>query len=291
MSNLERLKNVINSYPMSNYYDSVSNTKLPKKYDISIIIPVMGRLEFLKPLISSITDAIKKTDKEINITIVEHSTEPIFKDPVKNYKLKNIKYHWIEKREIDPFNKSLCHNVGAILNKNSDFLLFHDLDCIVLDSFFDNLFKLIKDGYEFIQTFRDRRLLYLNQELTNHIINQENYYDFNQINHVTVGKCCAPGGSILISKQLFISIGGFDPEFFYGYSPEDQFFWDKAATYTQIQSANNEMYHMFHTSLSTTNSSILNMINYVKDFNTLTQNEKIIFLNYKKITIEKYMTI
>jgi hypothetical protein len=35
------------------------------------------------------------------------------------------------------------------------------------------------------------------------------------------------GGSLLIGSKLFEWVGGYDPEFFWSYAPEDNFFWLK----------------------------------------------------------------
>lgn len=284
--NLALLQNRVNKNLMTLHYNKSIKKKLYKKQYISIIVPVMGRIQFLIPLINAMKEAIKNCDKKISITIVEHSYDQLFKETSRSL---DVDYYWIPKKEDEPFNKSLCHNIGAILNRNSEHFLFHDLDCLVLTNFFNDLIKLIDEKHEFIQTFKERRLLYLNEELTQYIIDDALPSDFDAGNKITYGTCCAPGGSILITNELFFKIGGYDPELFHGYSPEDQFFLEKAEFYTELKSASNELYHMHHTSLETTNSDIEDMLNYVNNFNELNEPEKLLFLNYKKDILKKFI--
>ncbi len=287
--NLTKLKEIVDNHSVNNYYSRFLKKKLPKKQLISVIIPVMGRLTFLIPVITQLKEAIANSGKKINITIIEHSNKNSYQEPTKKL---GIDYHWIQKSEDEPFNKSLCHNVGAILNKNSDYFLFHDLDCLVLNDFFTNLIEMmnVESEYEFIQTFKDRRLLYMSKELTNHIINPFNPIAEKKETFIE-GKCCAPGGSILISNKLFNKIGGYDPELFYGYSPEDQFFWNKAELFCEPKSGINDLYHMHHETLEETNVNILKMLNYVNKFDELKEEEKFELIGYKQNILEKYLKL
>jgi hypothetical protein len=283
---MNELKEIIEKNTKVDFYFPFLKKKQPKKNFISVIIPVMGRTNFLKPLIKTIKKGIKNTDKKINITIVEHSAEPLFKNGCEEL---NIDYFWIGKNIDEPFNKSLCHNIGAMLNRNSDNYLFHDLDCLVFDDFFINIIKELESGSTALQTFRDRRLYYLPDELTEKIVKNE--IDISDIDitdeTIVLGDTGAPGGSICLNKNLFIEIGGYDPELFHGYSPEDMFFWKKMETFTNIISVNNEILHMSHERLNNTNKYIKEMIKYVQIFNGLDNHNKLEFLNYKKEIIEK----
>jgi hypothetical protein len=59
----------------------------------------------------------------------------------------------------------------------------------------------------------------------------------------------APGGSICLSRELFNKVGGFDPHFFWAYSIEDRFFWEKVEKFTKIstlESPKVDLYHLWH---------------------------------------------
>lgn len=288
---IEDLKNIVYKNNKEYYYNFLLNKMLPKQYHISIVIPVRNRLSFLKPLILTLKNAIKKSGNKINITIVEHSTESIFK---KDCKEMNIGYYWIKADVNEPFNKCLCHNIGAILNKNSNYYLFHDLDCLVYDDFFNNINKtLINKKALAIQTFKDRRVLYLNNELTNKIITNDLTVNDISIDDELIIKSDigAPGGSIMVNGDLFFNIGGYDPELFFGYSPEDRFFWNKLELFTSIHSSTNEVLHMFHERMDETNNYLKEMNDILANFNNTTDNDKMDYINFKKDLILKYKKI
>jgi predicted glycosyltransferase involved in capsule biosynthesis len=285
---IEKLITSIENNSVIGYYNPLLKKREPKKFLISVIIPVMGRINFLKPLVDSLNNSIKKSGVKINITIVEHSEDELFR---KSCKELNLNYYWIKKNNIEQFNKSLCHNIGAILNKNSDYFLFHDLDCLVFDDFFINIIKKISNNEMAFQTFKNRRLLYLPDDLTKDIIDKKiNLNDIDiKSDKITVGFEGAPGGSICVNKETFKNVGGFDPELFFGYSPEDEFFWNKIETFVKITSTNNEVLHMSHENLENFNNQRDIMRLYADYFNGLTELNKIDFINNKKTLLLKYL--
>jgi cellulose synthase/poly-beta-1,6-N-acetylglucosamine synthase-like glycosyltransferase len=245
MSNKE-IENIIFNNLYNDFYKKIKFKKTYKKNNVSIIIPVRGRVEFLPFLNESLKKSIEKSGKKINITVIEHSEKSTYKDICKK---NNINYYFIESNG-EYFNKSLCNNIGALLNKNSDFFLFHDLDCLVKEDFLINIFENINiKSSKSLQTFDKRRVLYLNELQTKEILEGQKVIGDFENNDFEEGLCCAPGGSILVEKDIFFSVGGYDPELFYGWSPEDLFFWDKISKFSKIDicdNPKNEIYHMFH---------------------------------------------
>lgn len=240
------IKNIIFDNINDKLYQKISKKKLNKKYWLTIIIPVRGRINFLLPLIISLKNSINNYNKKINIIVVEESKFPEHKE---NCRINDINYFYIESND-KYFNKSLCNNIGAMLYKNSEYFLFHDLDCLVKEDFISNIFEnLISKGLKCIQTFDKRRVLYMNENITEKILNGNIIIDEIESTDLIEGNCCAPGGSILIKNDLFFEVGGYDPELFYGWSPEDLFFWDKVETLENIgicDKPKNEIYHMYH---------------------------------------------
>ena len=243
---ITEIKNTIFENLQDKLYQKIIRKKPNKKYWLTIIIPVRGRVEFLTPLIVSLKKSICNYNRKVNIIVVEESKTSQHKEICK---INNVDYFFIESDNFY-FNKSLCNNSGAILYKNSEYFLFHDLDCLVKDDFIKNIFENIeKKGVNCIQTFNRRRVLYYNEEQTEKIINGEIQINEIDDSDLKVGDCCAPGGSILIKNSLFFEVGGYDPELFYGWSPEDLFFWDKIESMESIgitDNPKNEIYHMYH---------------------------------------------
>ena len=228
-----------------------------KDSELSVIIPAYGRTEFLEPLIDSFRRAVVKSPVSVNFFIVEHSEVQQHKRVALRIGINHI---WIPKNLNTPFNKCLAMNIGAIVSE-SDSYIFHDLDCLVQSNFFSDLYKNIDNkGSKAIQTFSDRRVLYLNAELTSKSLMMELDIDslveggidpeHPSYNGVTPPKIYgAPGGSIWIQKETFTEVGGYDPNIFFGYSPEDIFFWDKVSTITKMDTCTDprvEIFHMMH---------------------------------------------
>ena len=163
-------------------------------------------------------------DIKVNYIIVEHSELSFY---ITTCYQKQIDYVHIPCKKDEIFNKCLCHNIGVFVSKKSKYLVFHDLDCISQKSFFKNLFENINNTKcRAIQTFTDRRVLVCNEDITVKLLKRS--IDINDLNKesadIEVSISGAPGGSVCVDYKLFFEIGGYDPELFVGYAPEDQFF-------------------------------------------------------------------
>ena len=87
----------------------------------------------------------------------------------------------------------------------------------------------------------------------------------------------AAGGSILVHAKTFQTIGGYDQEIFYNYSPEDAFFLLKLKAFSKY--ADNPpitMYHLWHQHVrGVTSAAKLTRWNQLCEwFGTLTNEEK-----------------
>ena len=115
-------------------YNSIKRDKEIKEdshFDISVIVPVRGRLEFNKKLSESIRNASDFSKFNCSITFVEHSNKPL------HQKITEANYIYIESSDV--FNKCLAFNIGFIDSVKADYYLFHDLDCIVNKEFIRDL--------------------------------------------------------------------------------------------------------------------------------------------------------
>jgi hypothetical protein len=254
--------------------------KNTNKVNVSIIIPVMGRENFHQPLIDHLNIAINKfSTKTFSITIVEHTNNP--KHEEKSNK-NNINYIRINKKDQDPFNKCLCMNVGSLYSNDAEYYLFHDIDILMNENYFIDIFKNIErvNNNSALQTFAGKRIIVMDQYETNSIIIHKK--NLNTITP-TYSDPGAPGGSIFVKAQDFKKVGGYDAEFFYGYSPEDAFFWHKLELMTNIQGCNNpviEAYHMWHPPSHASNPDKKSLASRWVKFQSLQQEEKIKFINH-----------
>lgn len=258
--------------------------------DVSIIIPVMNRESFNKPLTEHLLSAIKKhPSRTFSITFVEHSTSP--KHDV--LCTGNVNHIWSPSGN-GIFNKCYAFNLGALFSNKCKYYMFHDIDIIMQDDFFDKLFQNLEHHKTSIQCFNGRRVVYLDDDTTNRVINKS--IDINKIviDNVKVKPATpgAPGGSIFMKYEDFYKVGGFDAEFFWGYSCEDAFFYNKVDMTSGMNSANSpiiELFHMMHPPMYSTNKDIKFHLDILKTFNELSQDDKNKLMELESNNLKKYI--
>lgn len=250
--------------------------KEENKVDISVIIPVRGRVQFQKPVLDHLFKSIQKPKGigyTISVTYVEHSTLPtyLWKTP--------SGYIWIPCEENDRFNKCLCFNIGVLSGPKADYYLFHDSDLVCPENFFDEILNNISQA---MQVFKGKRVLYANENLTQKFLSGS-IYD-NTLNDknpdITIGVPGAPGGSIFVERDLFFKVGGYDAEYFTGYSIEDQFFFNKLSFFTEVKSLNTvDVIHLNHgTSHAKTENAQMEIL---KTFNSFSHKDKEDFFRFR----------
>lgn len=215
--------------------------------DFLTVIPKYKRHNHFVKIYECLEKCNKASEFNHKIIVVEHSESPESLDFCKN---KNINYVFLKKEE-ELFNKCLCMNIGSFFN-NSKYIHFHDTDLWMPKDFWKKL-KINKLGKKAIQSFAKKRVNYLNEEITEKIFS-ENISISEAVKNSKnwkEGKSGAPGGSLVIERNLFNQIGGFDPYYFWAYSIEDQFFVDKINLFTKFYSCDRppiEMFHLWHSS-------------------------------------------
>lgn len=256
---------------------------------INIIVPFRNRSNFINPLIESFESAIKyynevsdKT-KKIIITFVEHDYTP------KNQELliNKVNYIWTPGNISDQFSRSFCFNFGVKYSPKANYYLLHDLDLLVKQDFFVRLFKNIKN-YKCIQPYCNRHVLYMSESLTKKIISKEISVNslFNGYPEVTPPEHKgSKGGSTLIEREMFFRVGGFDPDLFWGYAPEDQLFWEKVSAITEIGYADDppvEIFHMWHELMLRHNPLHGKMEWYMQEYRNLDNISKLNYIDLKR---------
>jgi predicted glycosyltransferase involved in capsule biosynthesis len=272
--------------------------------DINVIIGIRGRKDFLPVCIKYFKKAIEKSDLKVNITIVEQDNAQQYKDICKNL---NVDYIFIPNSILkngNSYNRSFCFNAGYLLANPSTWYLFHDIDILVDSSFFIKVNTYLKQkNLKWLQPYTKKRVLLLSPRITEYIIINGGLRD-----DLSAAKCCyreaqtgSTGGSILVRDDIFMEAGGFDPEFFYGYGPEDSFFWSK------LEVCNNpvgvmgshfygggtfaddppiEVYHMYHEPMWYTNPDEKHMLYIRESFWKYSYEDKIKLIAEKKNTLK-----
>jgi len=219
--------------------------------DINIFLPIKNRIPHIKSTIYFLKRAIdfcRNKALKIKIYILENDNHPHLKKYAEEDN--NINYLFIPlniSQSQENIAKSLLFNIGYKLSNRSKWNIFHDSDIIVPNYFFNHLEQYMSNNPNWIQPFATKRVIHINENLTNKILNDPsigNNIELNWKNNKNEfsykHKAGAPGGSIVIRNDVFENIGGYDPELFHGYAPEDAFIWMKLESYTNsIQSIPN----------------------------------------------------
>lgn len=273
-----------------NYEDIKSKSEIHlldnNDYDVNVIVGFRGRSEFIQPLIDSFKKAFEYYGKEKTfcLTFVEHSSKPDNKIVVGD----QANYLWTPGNVVEQYSRSFAYNFGVKYSNKAKYYILHDLDILVKRNFFEEIFKNIGDS-KVMQTYGKRRVLYMSQDLTSKVLNGD--IDYNLFDEKT--KDVSPpqitgskGGSILVEREFYYKIGGFDPELFWGYAAEDQIFWDKAITLLgEVAYADNppiDMFHMWHPPTHATNPLLYEMEDYMLQFRGMNKKNRLNFINLKK---------
>jgi hypothetical protein len=304
------MQTLIDVYNIKKYnYDKILNNKNVilslnnnTKLDLNVIIGVKGRYNNFTTSIKYLKDSIQSSQKNIGITIVEMDNRPQYYESFKN---ENLNYIFIPLNiceSDDMYSRALGFNIGFKVVNNSDFYLFHDCDVIVPKNFFSVLFdNYINNNFTWLQPYNGKRLLMLNEKTSTNIINSIDLIDTNKLElykDYIPGGIGSPGFTILLKKETFEQVGGFDPELFYGYAPEDAFFFLKLCCLTnEINSTTTchmcdnshyamqpkiELFHLYHELMKNENKFFNIMARFNEIFMKESYLNKMKYINIKK---------
>ena len=226
---------------------------LPRK----IVIPTYGRGYNLECVIRR----FKMIEKPVEgysppIMIVEHSPNAEFEEYCKK---ENIEYLWFyldiqnPNTPIGQFNKALCYDKAFLFGEKADWYLFHDNDVLVPHTFWALLdANCARAKTKFIQPYTHRCLLGLKEHIApafrKDLTLVDKPIDPKDYNEIMEG---APGGSLYLHRDRYLEVGGHDPNYCWGWGPEDAFFFFKVKLFEPIAYADDpqiEMVHLYHPS-------------------------------------------
>lgn len=221
--------------------------------DCLVILPCRGRF----PLLNATVERFQKeTDSTFHtqVVLVEHSETPMYKD----YAIqKGIAWLYVpmspsQTSPLGQFNRGLCFDIGFLYGKKARYYLCHDNDLLVPSGFW----KKLKDnfqsqGVEILQTYSDRFVWQTSEDISKQILQNPSWIDngFDVETHCTRNPPGAKGGSIALSREAYLKLGGHDPHLFFGYAAEDAFFWSKAELLYRIGFAETPripLVHLWH---------------------------------------------
>lgn len=265
--------------------------------DINLFLPVRGRLTFLGPCLTHIKEASKRAGIRVNVVVVENDDTSKYGNYCIN---QGIDYIFIPTQiscSNGLFAKALCYNIGFLKVKRTEWNVFHDLDIMVDKDYFTKLMTYLTPSTTWVQPYTQKRVMRLNAAESNKIVrNPEVAFCLEGLG--TPATPGSPGGSIVVRSLDFISIGGYDPEYFYGYSPEDAFFWAKLEVLHKViedpfeeafqgsavyaDSPAMEVYHLDHPCEECSNAKLHLMLSYLSSFYRSSYQKKREFIDRKK---------
>jgi hypothetical protein len=289
---------------IANHTRFLSDVK-ESEFDINLYIPKKGRDEFLVPCLSYLNKAIVASSKKIRVVVLENDYEPKSQELCKKM---GADYLFVPLDITDTnglMAKALMYNIGYLNTPRFSWNIFHDIDILVDEDYFIKLDLYLKKNPKWIQPYSKKRVLRLSEEITKRICRGD-AFKLSQLpeRHVTPANPGSTGGSIVVSSELFERVGGYDPELFYGYAPEDTFFWLKMeCTFNRVDHVTTffnggatyaddpiiEVYHMNHESLENFNDDIKKMKDLLESFLILGYEDKKRIISIKRGALKKHM--
>ncbi len=203
----------------------------------NIIVPVRNRDIHCGAFLTAMSRILSDKQDWCVTVIFQEDTDEAFQN-LKNFNfnfnlnLIHLPHDNIRKNYGSNMNRSLCYNVVSKI-VSCEWQINHDIDCFFTKEFLTNVEEKTKTDIPWLQPYRGSRVVYLNEETSNTVMQQlqnkkpiEFHVNFPPLNN-TPQSPGAPGGSIVVRHKTFMEIGGYDPEYVWGYAPEDQLFWRK----------------------------------------------------------------
>ncbi|MBD3261831.1 MAG: hypothetical protein GF334_09240 [Candidatus Altiarchaeales archaeon] len=196
--------------------------------DLNVFIPIRNRKPFIRPCVEYMLRAAHKGPYKVKITLIENDEKPRHAEQAGGLGVDYIFVPTDLSMSNGLFAKSLCYNVGFIHAPRTEWNVFHDIDILVDEDYFQKLGVYISRNPAWLQPYAKRRVRRVTARMTLKIIEAPSKrLALAREENSIESKPGSPGGSILVKSTDFLKVGGYDPELFFGYSPEDSFFWSK----------------------------------------------------------------
>jgi hypothetical protein len=264
-----------------------------KKYPgRKIIIPCFKRKENLECVLQRFASIDPpKEGYRPQILLVEHSPYPELQQIAEAY---NCEYIWlflqlgIPTMPLGQFNKALAYDKAFLFGSPADWYLFHDNDVLVPKTFWNLLdANVTRAKTQFLQPYTGRCLFNLKaavaEAFRENLALADEPLDPSMYGERMPG---APGGSLYLSRERYLEAGGHDPQFCWGYGPEDALFYHKLELLEPIAFADDppiEMIHLWHPTAASNNPFRQEMDFFVKVvFKEKKKEEKLAYMNYKR---------
>ncbi len=206
---------------------------------VSVIIVHRGQAR-LPLLLHTLRSLNAQTNVAFECIVVEESDH----EEIREYLPSWVRYvHRPTVRPGDLFNRSAAFNAGVSLARG-DLLVLHDNDMLIPRDYLAGAVDCSAKGYEAINL--KRFIFYLDAEASERLL------ELPQIEHSLpsfpvrrIVQNLEAGGSVIITREAFETIGGMDEKFL-GWGGEDVEFWQRAQTRRVWNCGYLPMIHLWH---------------------------------------------
>jgi len=273
-------------------------------FDLCFYIPVRGRTHFFNPFYNYFKEALKKSGLSVKLVVVENDVTSNYSSLIGDKDLEYIFIPADSTKSENLFAKSACYNLGFLYNSNTPYHVFHDLDILIDNDYFNLLEVYINKGFTWLQPYTKKRVMRVGAGATGLIVNNpDKILDLSTMSDMAPANPGSPGGSILVKKEDFINVGGYDPELFFGYSPEDSFLWAKLEVLFGVTNFQNfshfqgkavyaddplmEVYHLDHPIAEKENPYYRRMLEVLDSFFKISNKDRLELIELKKQIIQE----
>lgn len=204
--------------------------------DVSFLIGHRGTNR-LPQLLLTLASIAGQEDARCECVVVEQDVRPVIGDRLPEW----IRYIHLPIPDGDmPYARSWAFNVAARA-AHGKALVLHDNDMLAPARYAARIAELFAAGYEIAQL--KRFIFYLGEHSTQ--LAAERGHLPGRANCDQVLQNAEAGGSVAITRDAFIQLGGMD-ESFIGWGGEDLEFWDRCLTRKTWRFGSMPMVHLWH---------------------------------------------
>ncbi|MFN9631092.1 MAG: glycosyltransferase family 2 protein [Cyanobacteriota bacterium] len=248
-----------------------SDRPIDGKKQVSVIIGHRG-MDRLPLLLSTLASIAGQEEIQLECLVVEQDREPL----IKRYLPSWVRHIFLSTRtNSDVYNRSAAFNHG-VMHARGEIILLHDNDMLVPIDYCSGIYRIIKSGYEAVNT--KRFIFYLSQLHTERILNSFERVSDHAPDYIVQN--LEAGGSMAITRKAYIQIGGMDEEFV-GWGGEDIDFWRRCSVLNRWIWGYQPIIHLWHKSQPLKNKSDNPNILRIRQLEDLGLDERIASLREK----------
>lgn len=218
-------------------YQASRPTKIFDKPEVSVLIGHRGT-ERLPLLLETLKCIAAQKDVGLECIVIEHDISMKLAGKLPAW----IRHVFVAAEPGNPYNRSFTFNQGALYARGN-ILLLHDNDMLIPAKYVSNIAQIVNNGYQVVNP--KRYVFYLTKIHTAEIVNGTKTFSSSAPDYIVQN--LEAGGSMAITLDSYVSLGGMD-ESFVGWGGEDNEFWERCRTLRTWIWGYEPVIHLWHPS-------------------------------------------